>query len=230
MNKLIDLMNKKKMTLIVSLPENSVDLARAAVNGGADALKVHCNVKHEASGVSFGPLEEEKPKLNAILEESKIPVGIVPGAEKPPTEEEMDEIIQMGFDYFDMYVHNMPQFMTDLKGITKIGAVDNKQSLEKIVSMKNAKFDAVEAAIIPHLGYGQNLTIGDLQYYISIAIACGLPVIVPTQRKITVEEVPILADAGVKAIMIGAIVTGKTPQMLEQVTRDFKSAIDSLEE
>ena len=56
MKKLIDLLKTNKMTLIVSLPENSLELALAAVEGGADALKVHCGVKHKASGVEFGSL------------------------------------------------------------------------------------------------------------------------------------------------------------------------------
>ena len=79
------------------------------------------------------------------------------------------------------------------------------------------------------MGYGQNLTIGDLQCYIKIAIASSLPVIVPTQRKVSTDEVPIIADTGVKSLMIGAIVTGKTPSSLFIATREFRKAIDSLE-
>ncbi|MEK7377186.1 MAG: hypothetical protein AABZ57_08535, partial [Candidatus Margulisiibacteriota bacterium] len=77
-------------------------------------------------------------------------------------------------------------------------------------------------------GYGQNLTVGDLQYYISLAISSALPVIVPTQRRIEPDEIPILADTGVKSIMIGAIVTGKTPGSIEEATRKFREAIDTL--
>ena len=45
MSKLIDLMAKNKLTLIVSLPENSAGLAKAAIEGGADALKVHKDIR-----------------------------------------------------------------------------------------------------------------------------------------------------------------------------------------
>jgi hypothetical protein len=95
--------------------------------------------------------------------------------------------------------------------------------------LNQSKFDAVEAAIVPHLGYGQGLTVGDLQYYISIAVASSLPVIIPTQRKIEVDEVPIIADTGVRALMIGAVVTGKTASSIKKATKEFKEAIDSLE-
>jgi len=229
MNKLLKLFEKNKLTLIVSLPDNDIELAKAAVAGGADALKVHFNIKHQASGVSFGTLKEEKPRLEKILKASKLPVGIVPGDEKKPTEKEMREVIDMGFDFFDMNINKMPPFMFGLKGITKIAAIDGKAAGERVATIKDENFEAIEAAIIPHLGYGQTLTIGDLQYYISIAISSQLPVIVPTQRRIEADEVPILGETGVKAIMIGAIVTGRTPKMLERATKDFRQAIDELE-
>lgn len=228
MDRLLEQFKKNKLTLIVSLPENSLELAKAAIAGGADALKVHCNVTHRASGTVFGPLEAEREKLAAILNEAKIPVGIVPGAEIKPMEIEMQEMIKMGFDYFDMYYHDMPEYIKNISGITKVVAIDNKDMLAKAVSMKKENYDALEAAIIPHLGYGQNLTIGDLQCYISIAISSEIPVIVPTQRAVTFDEVPIIADTGVKALMIGAIVTGKTSQSIEKAARGFRSVIDSL--
>ena len=42
------------MDLVVSLPRNDVELATAAANAGANALKVHMNVAHRASGTHFG--------------------------------------------------------------------------------------------------------------------------------------------------------------------------------
>lgn len=229
MGKLTDLLKKNKMTLIASLPDNSPELAKAALNGGAQALKVHINIKHKASGVSFGSLAEEGAKLDSILDiASKVPVGIVPGdAARLPDEKELREIIKMGFDFYDMNLDDIPEHLRTAKGISRIAAVNNKHSLESISTLKG-KYDAIEAGIIPQLGYGQTMTIGDLRCYISIAIASDLPVIVPTQRKISVEEVPILADTGIRSIMIGAIVTGRTPQMLEQATRCFRNAIDQL--
>ncbi len=229
MNKLMDLFDKNKLTLIVSLPDNSLELAHAAINGGADALKVHCNIKHKASGICFGSLQEEKAKLAAIIKDSPIPVGIVPGSEKKPSIEDMAEIVKMGFDYYDMFINEMPEYMFNMSGITKIAAIDGKFSMDKLTEIKSQNMNAIEAAIIPHIGYGQNLTIGDLQYYISIAIASALPVIVPTQRKIALDEVPIISDTGVKALMIGAIVTGKTAKGIEIATREFKKAIQSIE-
>ena len=228
MGRLLELFDKNKLTLIMSLPENSLEMAKAAIDAGADALKVHCNVKHKASGVSFGSLEEEGAKLAAILKSSKIPVGIVPGAERKPTVDEMKEIVKMGFDFVDMNICDMPDYFYAFNGITKVAALENESQLEKVMEKKKSNFKALEAAVVPHLGYGQNMTIGDLRAYITLAVSSGLPVIVPTQRKITYEEVPILSDTGIKALMIGAIVTGKTPALIASAVKDFRKAIDEL--
>jgi hypothetical protein len=53
-------------------------------------------------------------------------------------------------------------------------------------------------------------------------------VIVPTQRKITPFDAELLADTGVKALMIGAIVTGTTAHDLEWATRIYRNALDAI--
>ena len=45
--------------LLVSLPRNDIELARAALEAGADGLKVHIGLHHHASGLVTGPLDEE---------------------------------------------------------------------------------------------------------------------------------------------------------------------------
>lgn len=40
--------------IIVSLPRHDLDLAKAALAGGASAIKVHLNAHHRASGTTFG--------------------------------------------------------------------------------------------------------------------------------------------------------------------------------
>ncbi|MEK7376980.1 MAG: hypothetical protein AABZ57_07485, partial [Candidatus Margulisiibacteriota bacterium] len=156
MVKLLDLFEKNKLTLIVSLPDNDVEFAKAAVAGGADALKVHCNIQHKASGVTFGTFAQEKDRFEKIIKSSKIPVGIVPGAQIKPSQEDMKEAVKMGFDFFDMNVDDIPAFMLGLKNITKIAAVDGKQSMDKVVHLRAAHIEGLEAAIVPYLGYGQN--------------------------------------------------------------------------
>ena len=48
------MIESNSFTVVVSLPANDLDLARAALDAGAQAIKVHCNVWHRASGHTFG--------------------------------------------------------------------------------------------------------------------------------------------------------------------------------
>ncbi len=111
MPKLIDLLNKNKLTLIAALPKNDPELAEAAIKGGADALQLHIDVR------DFGDFKSEKGRLSEILELSNVPVGIVPGAKKHATQKEINEMIKMGFDFFSVGIEHSPSFMADIKGI-----------------------------------------------------------------------------------------------------------------
>ncbi len=211
--------------LIVSLPENSVELARAAAEGGADALKVHINVRHDASGTRFGSLAEERGRLEEILAVG-LPTGIVPGvAASLPSREDMSELARMGMDFFDLYVHDMPVWMMRLEGMTRTAAIAHDTPLEAIPAVEKLGFEMLEAAVIPHEGYGAPLSVSDLARYERIRSATALPIIVPTQRAIEPGDVPALVRMGLNAIMIGAIVTGREPGGVRAATEEFASAL-----
>ena len=72
MNKLLQRLNNEPFTLMVSLPQNDPELARAAIRGGAQGLKIHINVHHHASGTHFGTWAEERNEIEAILEEAGV--------------------------------------------------------------------------------------------------------------------------------------------------------------
>jgi hypothetical protein len=228
MGRLVELLDKNRLTLIVSLPENSPDLARAAIEGGADALKVHINIAHAAAGTQFGSFSEEKDALENILKASLIPVGIVPGEKVLATEGEMLELGKMGFDFFDIKIKNIPEYMLSMNMMSKIVAVQRDYPIDKLMTVKGLGVHAVEADMVKTSDYGKDLNVSDLQGYISTAISAGVPVIVPTQKSIKVSEVPIIEDTGAKALMIGAIVTGKTANSIRKATLAYRAAIDDL--
>lgn len=212
--------------LIVSLPANSPDLARAAADGGADALKVHLHVRHEASGARFGDLSEERASLEAILALG-LPVGVVPGAgDELPSPEEMDAIAAMGMDFFDLYAHDMPAWLVGFAAMTRAIALDHSWDAESLRQYAALGFELIEAAVVPHEGYGRPLSAADLACYRRVREATDLPIIIPTQRAIRPEEAPLLVGPiGINAIMIGVIVTGREPRSLRAATERFASAL-----
>lgn len=212
---------RERPRLIVSLPGNSAALAGAAAEAGAEALKVHINVRHEASGTVFGSLAEERESLERILAVG-LPTGIVPGAAGLlPSREDMHELEAMGVDFFDLYDYDMPLWLARWQGMTRAVAISQATPIEVVADFAAMGFEMVEAAIIPHEGYGQPLSVADVMAYRRVRRATKLPIIVPTQRAIQPDDVPALLGIGINAIMIGAIVTGKEPESLERATERF---------
>ncbi len=227
MSRLSDILHDR-FVLIASLPRNSVDLARAAVNGGADAIKVHANVSHFASGTTFGTFEQERPVYEEILKAIQVPLGIVPGGEEACcTLEEMQEAHGMGFDFWDIFWHHAPLYLFDVNGMGRMMAVDSTFTSDR-VGFISQKIDLVEGSVIPQTGYRNTLKAMDLTIYQQLCMASECPVAIPTQRAVKPEEVWHLERAGARGVVIGAVVTGHEPQEFERVTRRFREAIDRL--
>lgn len=222
------------MELIVSLPRNEVELARAAEEGGADAIKLHLNALHHASGTRFGSFAEELPRLEAILDAVELTVGIMPGTDRLPSPEELAELNRMGISFLDIYYHHMPLWLMKMPNFNKIPALDWQAGLEDIFELSRmnaeglAEFAMVELSIVHPDDYGQPLSLADLLRYRSFIEASQLPVLIPTQKAIQPEEVEVLAELGVEAVMIGVVVTGQEAGQVEQATRAFRQAIDRL--
>lgn len=224
MPKLISLLNENKMTLMVALPKNDPEMAEAVVAGGADALQLHINLLY------YKTFYEEKENLEKIVKDSVIPVGIVPGQTVHADEDEMKEIKKLGFDFFNIDADIIPPFMVELKGISRILALNNKYTLDTLMQSLNKKPDAIDAAIVPAAGKGKNLIVGDLQHYISIVLSSGIPVIIPTQRQIRPSEVAIISDTGAKGLILTSMVLGDNPNKVEKRVREFRAAVDDLGE
>ncbi len=222
------LKTQDRTVLVVSLPRNEVDFAMAAQAGGADAVKVHINVHHHASGTTFGGLQEERQALEAILGVG-LPVGIVPGAEAAMAScEDMQELNQMGVDFFDAYVHQMPAAMLQMgTQMSRMMALSYHQRQTNFSLGPCADWcDLIEASIIEPDGYGQPLTVADLCDYADICTAYpDIPVLVPTQRAIRPDELSLLTNCGIRGIIIGAVVTGDEPAAVEQTIRQFADVL-----
>ncbi|MFH1347804.1 MAG: hypothetical protein ABIH22_03850 [Candidatus Margulisiibacteriota bacterium] len=222
MPKLVKLLEKNKMTLIVSLPKNDPALAQAAIKGGADALQLHLHVR------GIGGLKSEKSNLADILELSDIPVGIAPGNKNQSTQKEIQEMIAMGFDFINLKRENLPSYYSKVKGVSKILGLGSRFTIDLVLGIGKYGADALDAAIIPTSEQGKNLVVGDLQNYISIVISAGIPVIIPTQRSIRPSEVAIISDTEAKGLMLTPVVIGTSANNIEKSVREFRVAVDDL--
>lgn len=229
MARFAQILAERKMTLVVSLPMNSIDMARVAVEYGAHALKIHVNVHHRASGNRFGSLIEEMDSIQDILATVNVPLGLVPGgADAFISQDEFRVIEEWGVDFFSVYAQHMPLFLSEKTKLTRMIAIDHAITPLELQGISTAPIDVLEASIIPNEAYGFPLNFADLIKYAGIVKSVNKPVLVPTQKAIKPTEVKNLSFIGVKAIMIGAVVTGQDLECLKQVTAQFSEEICKL--
>ena len=225
----LSILNQKKLALIMSLPGNNVELARVAVEAGADVIKVHMNVQHRASGLHFGTFEEEKETLAQIREiAGDRPCGIVAGNSIEDVERDCFSAAELGYSFVSLYATATPLSVLAYPHMKKMIALAPGYTLEDVRQLPSIGADVLEASVMNPQTYGQRLTAKELLEYAAIAEASKLPVVIPTQRAIRPEEVGQLASVGVAGIMIGAVVTGKEPDTVKRSIIEFRNAIDKL--
>jgi len=226
MSRFLQLLEGGRFGLIVALPANSVEMARAAEEGGADAIKVHLNITHRATKRTFGSLEAERAVLEEILEAVKIPVGLVPAAEKVDRDE-ITAAAAMPFDFVDMFAHFMPAWLLGVGTWSRMAAADASFNEELLRGLGQVPgIHMAELALIPPEGYGQPLNVRDLALYRRAVEAFGKPAIIPSQRRLEPADVPALRATGAAGLMIGVLSVGEDPKEIYEMTRAFREAIE----
>ena len=200
-----ELLKSKKHSLVISLPANDAKLAEISWAEGVDAVKVHINVAHKASGTAFLSFAEEKEVLSQIIAEAKGHCGIVPGVGVDAVYGDYKNAINAGFTFTSLYAHDMPIELANETSISKMVAFDGSYEIEDLKHLEKYGADIFEASIVEPETYGQRLSFRELVRYARICEATSLPVLLPTQRKILSAEIGNIISAGVKATMIGAI-------------------------
>jgi hypothetical protein len=222
-------LNEKKMTLIVSLPENNLEFAQAALREGADAVKMHVNVNHRASGNTFSSAEAYRDVFQQIRSEYAGPLGIVPGGSfEEIKSSEMKILAEYGFNYFSIYAHHMPSWMVTHSDMEKTFAISSDYVAKKMASLRAFGITALEASIVPGDEYGSPLTFKDILSYQYLAEKADVPVLIPSQRKLVPDDISLIVQAGVRGVMLGAVVTGHTTESIKGAVADFRNAIDKV--
>ncbi|MEK8126440.1 hypothetical protein WMW72_00770 [Paenibacillus filicis] len=227
MNRFQQSLTSDKLQLYVSLPANDPALAEAALAEGADGLKVHINVGHRASGNNFGPLSAYTDTMTHIRSLFDGPLGIVPGGSLDSVrEEEIEALPALGVDFTSIYAFHMSSFLLRFPKLSRTFAIDSSFDLRLVEGAGAFGVEALEASVVPGDEYGTSLTFADLLKYRWLVQHSGLPVIVPSQRKIGSADIPALIDSGIKVLLIGAVVTGKDADGIRRAVAELRNAID----
>ena len=233
MNQLLTRLQDNAFTLLVSLPRNDIELAQAALSGGAQGLKVHVNVSHFASGTRFGSWNDERETIGRIVELARqhgASVGVVPGAisgeeQRFATEDEFAQMAEIGLDYFDAYPADAPAWTLRQKHLDIMMAASHGSDIIELQTLLSLGMTLCEASIMPHEEYGQPLNVRDLARLSTLSQAIDAPVIVPSQKKLTPHDMDALQHSGARGVLIGAVVTGREAASIEAATRAFAAAM-----
>ena len=203
--------------VIVSLARHDLDLAKAAIGAGAFAIKVHLNAYHRATGTTFGSFSEERPFYEKLATLG-VPLLVMAGQEKVPSAEEMDALADLGFEGFNIYFSDLQPHLlkSRLRPMPALGEKSTDEDLDRIIAIPEAM---MEASVASFADYGKPLNETDLARYREITTKAGIPVIAPSQKRFTPDDMPKLKAAGIAAPLLGVIVTGTTVDSLEAAVR-----------
>ncbi len=210
--------------IIVSLARHDLDLAKAALDAGAYAIKTHLNAYHRATGTTFGSFDQERPFFEEL---SKLgcTLLVMAGQETVPTAEEMNALHSLGFEGFNVYVdHLQPHLLqSKLRPMPALAPTSTPADMTKIAAIPGC---IIEASIMPFERYRTAMTPGDLQRYTDIVATVEVPVIVPSQLALTPDDALAMREAGIAAPLLGAIVTGDTPHSMKQTVAEIARRLD----
>ncbi|SFV27604.1 hypothetical protein SAMN05216456_0318 [Devosia crocina] len=211
--------------IIVSLARHDLDLAKAALDNGAYAIKTHLNAYHRATGTIFGSFAEERPFFEELAKLG-CPLLVMAGQETVPTAEEMVALHELGFEGFNVYVdHLQPHLLqSKLRPMPALAATSTPEDVVKIAAIPGC---IIEASIMPFERYRTAMGEEDLRRYAEIVSAVDVPVIVPSQLQLTPRDALALRKAGIAAPLLGAIVTGDTSYSMAKSVGEFSQAIDA---
>lgn len=216
-------------TLMVSLPKNDPDMAKAAVDAGAKCLKVHINCHHFASDTRFGTWDEEKSVIAEIKDAiGDIPLGIVTGESSQPGIADLSAITKSGIDFWDLFCRYTPPQFLELPKLGKMVAIDSTWEPWLVQGLGKLGVDVIESSIVPRDFYRTPLNLEDLCRYQRLAECSPIPILIPTQKAIKPDEVTHLKNVGAAGITIGAVVTGIELKSLADKTAEFAEAISYL--
>ncbi|KAA0965494.1 hypothetical protein FQ087_04100 [Sporosarcina sp. ANT_H38] len=214
----------EKMSIIASLPENRIDLAQAAIDAGVDGLKFHINVSHRASGNEFKDVAYYLEMFGEVRRKFSGPIGLVIGDEiEKVLGTNTKQLKELGFNYYSLYAKDIGSKMLLQNDLERTVAVNDKFCIEKVRMIESFNIQAVELSIVKKEDYGSPLNFEDLITYKSYRDNTKLPLIVPSQKNLVPDDMVILQEIGINAVMLGAVTIGSTVESIfEKISRFTK--------
>lgn len=218
-------LESERMALVVSLASNSPELAQAALEGGADALRLPLNAMDPYTGSGIGSYQSERTALlrtvNAV---SDIEKGIHAGSKRTLSTYELDLLADMGLSFFSIDAVNMPVNMFYYEKMRLMLGLRGLASEEALMA-NHLLVDYVEECPEGVKGVDQYLSVAELLRFTLLTRKLKVPLAVSTTVPFAPNDVKLLARAGVKILILTPRITGRLPETVASVTHEFRYAI-----
>lgn len=212
-------------SVFVSLPANDGEMARRAVEAGADGLKVHLDVTHRASGRDFGSISDEADRIRDIGT-LDVPLGVVPGEDLETVRETLPELAALPVDFVDGFAHHLPPEATEIPGLSTLVAPTGQYSNDEVLTLDRLDVDGIELSLQTTSTYGDPLTAQAAARFIELADRITAPVVLPTQLALRPQDAAYLANSGVTNFLVGTVVMDATPEGVAETTSAFVEALE----
>ncbi len=201
---MLDLQSGREgLSVIASLPKNSVSLAKQAEDGDADAVMVNIEGEDASCPGHLGNYELHDAYIRDITSTVSLPCGIFIGGARPLTPEYWENIIGGRFAFVDMYAHQMPTFVLDDSRVKKFVAISAGYILEQVRNLSEFEdVEAVEVAVVPQQARGNPFSVLDLATLKLISGLSKKAVLLRMQKRLTAAELPRISGLGVRGLVI----------------------------
>ena len=195
---------------MADLHANSAQYAAATEEAGADAVMLHLS-QDAPGGARFGGIELEEDSIRDALSVIRIPSGISIGDGRALLSTDWESVLDMGFSFVNMYAHHMPSFVWLDSRISKSISIGPGYILEQVKALSEfPETSVLVAALTPAQGIGLPLTLFDIATIRLITKLSSKPVLVPTQRSITINDIGLLKSLGCRGLLISSVVYGES--------------------
>ncbi|MEM3185273.1 MAG: hypothetical protein QXQ39_01150 [Conexivisphaerales archaeon] len=222
------LLNSGVPVLIVELPANDIELAKAVSDAGADSVIAQLHHEHPVTHSYTGGLELEKNILAEIRKEIAIPLGLHIGNQARLNKREWEELQSLDVDYLCTSLANTPPYMLADRKLAKILCVGTGIPVEHYRAF--ATFPALAALLFEPLSQLHpdpqvKFNVLDIVNMDTLVRVSPLPILFRVSQDVEHEDIQLMIERGCRGIVLDPGYSGSTVEHYKLTTEAYHKAI-----
>jgi hypothetical protein len=207
----------ERMYTIASLPKNSTSLAQQAEEAGMDAILMNIDGDESSSPDHFGSYDLHDAYINDVISTVSLPCGIYIGGSKTLTEDYWERIASSPIGFVEMFAHQMPTFVLGDQRVKKVVAIATGYILEQVRQLSTIdSVECIDVATVTPQARGTPFNVLD---YATLRVIAGLsakPVLLRTQKKLTLGDIEMVKTAGTRGLIVDPCILSGTDEAYKE--------------